>query len=361
MSSIELQNVSKRWGDTVAVNDISFRVDEGTFTVLLGPSGCGKSTTLRMIAGLETVSDGRLTIGREDVTHAPPSERNLSMVFQSYALFPHLNVKENILFGLKVRKVPKVEQKNRLKKTAEIVGLSDYLNRKPSQLSGGQRQRVALARAIIAENRICMMDEPLSNLDAKLRQDMRIEIRALQQRLKMTVVYVTHDQAEAMSMADKVILLRDGKIEQEGVPDEFYDKPATAFSAGFIGTPSMNLLTTVKSNTGIVIEGENKTPVVETNDAEVLIGIRPENLSISDHRGIEAELVSADYLGSETLIKAQIGSQSVLVRTKERIKITKPTSVGLSWKPSDVHFFDYKSGKRVENVKAAEIQSLTFK
>ena len=231
MASIELRNITKRWGQDVAVSDVSFQVDKGSFVILLGPSGCGKSTTLRMIAGLEEVSSGNLFIDGQNLTNAPPAKRNLSMVFQSYALFPHLSVSENILFGLKVRKVSIGEQLSRLERVSEIVGLSDLLDRKPAQLSGGQRQRVALARAIIAENPICLMDEPLSNLDAKLRQEMRTEIRSLQQRLGMTVVYVTHDQSEAMSMGDKVILLRDGRVVQEGTPDALYDCPSNAFAA----------------------------------------------------------------------------------------------------------------------------------
>ena len=242
MAAIQLIRVTKTWGRTVAVRDISFEVEEGSFVVLLGPSGCGKSTTLRMIAGLDDVTSGRVLIGGEEMTGAPPAERRVSMVFQSYALFPHLNASENILFGLKARKVAKAEQRDRLVRVAEMVGLADLLDRKPAELSGGQRQRVALARAIIAENPICLMDEPLSNLDAKLRHEMRVEIRALQQRLGMTTVYVTHDQTEAMSMADQVVLMRDGAIEQQGPPAALYDLPETVFAAGFIGTPPMNLL-----------------------------------------------------------------------------------------------------------------------
>ena len=277
------------------------------------------------------------------------------MVFQSYALFPHLSVEENILFGLKVRKTPAAEQTTRLAKVAEIVGLAGLLDRKPSQLSGGQRQRVALARAIIAENPICLMDEPLSNLDAKLRQEMRIEIRALQQRLKMTVVYVTHDQAEAMSMGDKVILLRDGKIEQEGPPDILYDKPATAFAAAFIGTPPMNLLNTAAGTKGLVLEGTQGTPVLETTTEKMLFGIRPEHIRISEDRGIEAELISADYLGSETIVAAKIGNQSILVQAAGHIKVPAPVKARLMWQAGDVHVFKAGNGKRDDTVRALEI------
>ena len=353
MSAIELRGVTKRWGTAVGVSDVSFHVEEGTFAILLGPSGCGKSTTLRMIAGLEEVTEGQLLIGGEDMTLAPPSERNLSMVFQSYALFPHLNVRENILFGLKVRKVPSDEQASRLSRVSEIVGLSGLLDRKPSQLSGGQRQRVALARAIVAENPVCMMDEPLSNLDAKLRQEMRTEIRALQQRLKMTVVYVTHDQAEAMSMGDKVILLRDGKIEQEGAPDVLYDKPATAFAASFIGTPPMNLLKTVQSDSGYAIDGANDTAVLSAENAsELIFGIRPEHMAIGDSEGVVAELLSSDYLGSETIVTARVGAQNILVHVPGHVRVPKPEPVRLTWSVDHVHTFDANSGKRNETPRA---------
>src|SRR3989449_2396555 len=241
VSEIVLDKVSKRFGGVQAVDAVSFRAEKGRFVVLLGPSGCGKSTLLRLIAGLEEPSGGKIYIDGRDVTALDPTKRRISMVFQSYALFPHLTVEENIVFGLKVRRLPALERKKRLERVAELVGLTERLEHKPQQLSGGQRQRVALARAIVSENRICLMDEPLSNLDAQLRHDMRVEIRALQQRLGMTVGYVTHDQGEAMSMADHVVLLRTGHIEQEGTPAEVYSRPATTFAARFIRTPASNL------------------------------------------------------------------------------------------------------------------------
>ena len=259
MAAIELTNVTKSWGKTVAVGDISFTVNSGTFVVLLGPSGCGKSTTLRMIAGLEEMTSGKVIIDGRDMSREPPSARRVSMVFQSYALFPHLDTRQNILFGLKVRRIEKAERERRLMQVAEMVGLDQLLDRKPSQLSGGQRQRVALARAIVAENSICLMDEPLSNLDAKLRHEMRVEIRALQERLGMTVVYVTHDQTEAMSMADKVILMREGRIEQIGTPGSLYDGPSTKFCAEFIGTPPMNILRLADAEGGAVVAGSRRT------------------------------------------------------------------------------------------------------
>ena len=229
MAQVILDNLTKRWGDHTAVNNVSLLVPQGQLVAILGPSGCGKSTLLRLIAGLEEPSSGRVEINGQDVTKLSPSERQISMVFQSYALFPHLSVAENVIFGLKVRKVGRADRDARLKRVAELVELTPYLDRKPAQLSGGQRQRVALARAIIAEQPVCLMDEPLSNLDAQLRHEMRVEIRALQQRLGMTMVYVTHDQTEAMTMADLVVLMRNGGIEQAGAPADIYNHPATSF------------------------------------------------------------------------------------------------------------------------------------
>src|SRR3979411_2246617 len=243
MSAIKLDHVVKTWGSARAVDGVSLTAEEGSLLVLLGPSGCGKSTTLRLIAGLEQPDSGTIMIGGVDVTHLTPAQRKIAMVFQSYALFPHLSVAANIVFGLRVRRVSRAERAARLERAADIVALSQRLDRKPSQLSGGQRQRVALGRSIIAEARVCLMDEPLSNLDAKLRHEMRTEIRALQQRLGMTMVYGTHDQTEAMTMADRVVLMRDGRVEQNGAPEELYNRPATTFTARFIGTPPMNLIT----------------------------------------------------------------------------------------------------------------------
>src|SRR4051812_32663305 len=237
MSEIVLEQVTKRYGRVTAVEGVSFRAERGSFVVLLGPSGCGKSTLLRLIAGLEELTTGKITVEGRDVTRLDPAERCLSMVFQSYALFPHLSVAENIVFGLRVRSVPADERAGRLQRVADLLGLAGLLDRKPSQLSGGQQQRVALGRAIVAEAPVCLMDEPLSNLDAQLRVEMRREIRALQQRLGITMLYVTHDQLEAMTMADQVVLMRAGHIEQDGSPADLYERPATIFTARFVGTP----------------------------------------------------------------------------------------------------------------------------
>lgn len=326
MSAITLDHVSKSWGAMRAVNDVSLTADEGSLLVLLGPSGCGKSTTLRLIAGLDQTDTGTITIGGTDVTHLSPAQRKIAMVFQSYALFPHLSVAENIVFGLRVRRVSRAERDERLKRVADIVGLSHLLERKPSQLSGGQRQRVALGRAIIAEARVCLMDEPLSNLDAKLRHEMRTEIRSLQQRLGMTMVYVTHDQTEAMTMADRVVLMRDGRIEQNGTPEELYNRPATAYTASFIGTPPMNIITR----------------------GDVSLGVRPEHLRVVSQGGHPARVKAVEHLGADSIILCNMEGQSVSVRQDGFSKCSPGDDVQLAWDPGSEHQFDKNSGRRLE-------------
>jgi sn-glycerol 3-phosphate transport system ATP-binding protein len=332
MSAIELDCVVKGWGSTRAVDDVSIRADEGSFLILLGPSGCGKSTTLRLIAGLEQPDSGTVRIGGADVTALSPAERKIAMVFQSYALFPHLTVAENIIFGLRVRGVSRAERDSRLKRVSDIVGLSQLLERKPSQLSGGQRQRVALGRAIIAEARVCLMDEPLSNLDAKLRQEMRAEIRALQQRIGMTMVYVTHDQTEAMTMADRVVLMRDGHVEQNGSPEELYSRPATTFTARFIGTPPMNL-----------IAGEGQT-----------IGIRPEDIRMVSHDGRPARVRSVEHLGADSIVICEMDGQSITVRQPGFSKAARDDGIRLSWAEADEHHFDKTTGRRLATTSYAK-------
>src|SRR5512144_485649 len=288
VAAIAVENVSKAWGESRGVDRIRFATDAGKFLVLLGPSGCGKSTTLRLIAGLELPDAGRIMIAGDDVTQLPPSRRHLSMVFQSYALFPHLSVAENILFGLKVRKASTEAQRQGLERVAGLLGLSKLLERKPNQLSGGQQQRVALGRAIIAEQPVCLMDEPLSNLDAQLRNDMRREIRALQQKLGMTMVYVTHDQTEAMTMADRIVLLNRGRLEQNATPSELYEQPANTFVARFIGTPPMNLLPLAAGAGGAVVAGTDGPAVLPGDAAGSTLGVRPEHITMTTGRGVRA-------------------------------------------------------------------------
>jgi sn-glycerol 3-phosphate transport system ATP-binding protein len=347
MSDIVLQGVSRHYGKLRAVDEVSFRAEAGKFLVLLGPSGCGKSTVLRLIAGLDEPTAGRILIGGRDVTHLNPDQRHVSMVFQSYALFPHLSVAENIVFGLKVRRTPKAERVARLARVAAQVGLAEQLARKPAQLSGGQRQRVALARAIVAENGICLMDEPLSNLDAQLRHGMRVELRALQQRLGMTVVYVTHDQVEAMSMADRVILMREGRVEQEGSPEELYARPGSLFTARFIGTPAMNLVALEDGADGAVIRG-SREPVLRGRGAGLSFGIRPEHIRLQAAGGVAAEVASAEYHGADTIITARIGQESLLARTPGQVRLPAGAPLRLGWEPESVHVFDAATGRRID-------------
>ena len=352
MSAISVRSVSKHWAAARAVEDISFEAEAGSFVVLLGPSGCGKSTTLRMIAGLEEVSGGRVLIGGVDVTALPPAKRNISMVFQSYALFPHLSVAENILFGLKVRKVPGAEQRSRLMQTAELLGLDKLLERKPSELSGGQQQRVALGRAIIAKTPVCLMDEPLSNLDAQLRHDMRREIRALQQALGVTMVYVTHDQTEAMSMADQVILLREGRVEQDAAPADLYARPATVFAARFIGTPPMNILALADGVGGAVIKGSQGAAIYPGRGEGLLLGVRPEDIQLVSS-GVPAIVEAAEYLGADSILACKAGSETLIVRAQGKVALAPGTGVHLSWPRETMHVFDAASGARRDDVLAA--------
>jgi sn-glycerol 3-phosphate transport system ATP-binding protein len=300
-----------------------------------------------------------------DVTHLPPSERRLSMVFQSYALFPHLSVAENIIFGLRVRRVGAAERGKRLGRVAALLGLEGLLARKPSQLSGGQQQRVALGRALIAETPVCLMDEPLSNLDAQLRLEMRREIRSLQQALGITMVYVTHDQTEAMSMADQVILLRDGRVEQDAPPDRLYARPATAFTARFIGTPPMNILTLADGAGGAVIAGTDGAgtdgggtdapPLLAGLGTGLLLGIRPEDIRLdvrASAEGVRATVKSVEYLGADSILSCEVGSQPLAVRAPGRVTLSPGASLRLSWSPEATHVFDARSGSRRDDAAA---------
>jgi sn-glycerol 3-phosphate transport system ATP-binding protein len=342
---IELENVTKVWGEVRAVNEVSFTAQEGELLVVLGPSGCGKSTILRLIAGLESVSTGTVRIGGKNVTGLPPAKRNISMVFQSYALFPHLNVSENIVFGLKVRKLEASERRRRLERAVELLGLQGLLHRKPAELSGGQRQRVALGRAIVSEAPVCLMDEPLSNLDAKLRHEMRREIRMLQQRLGITMVYVTHDQVEAMTMADQIALVEAGHIEQLAPPDELYARPATLFAAGFIGTPPMNLLPLKELEAAGWVRSHLGGLYLEDPLEEMVLGVRPEKINLADS-GLPAKVLSLEYLGADSLVACKVGACEWIVRQSGRVRLAAGDSVHLTWPAAETHWFEAKSGKR---------------
>ncbi|MEP1356246.1 MAG: ABC transporter ATP-binding protein [Tateyamaria sp.] len=331
---VVLKDVAKRWNGQLGVEGITLDIPEGSFTALLGPSGCGKSTTLRLLAGLELPDEGHILIDGKDVTTSAASDRNLSMVFQSYALFPHLSVAENVVFGLKVRRVPKKERMEKLHRALEITGLLGLEDRKPGELSGGQRQRVALARAIVAGQRLCLMDEPLSNLDAKLRNAVRKDIKKLQRDLGITVVYVTHDQTEAMSMADTVVLMKDGHIQQVGAPEDLYSRPNNTFAAEFVGAPPMALL-----QSGVVDGfGDGKT-----------VGIRAENIQIvpkGDGR-MRCTVTESEFLGAETLIGLDhAGATGLCVLKPGLSMMAEGNEVDITFKDENLHVFDV-AGQRL--------------
>ncbi|MFU8778195.1 MAG: ABC transporter ATP-binding protein [Roseovarius sp.] len=330
---VEVQDVAKRWNGQLGVEGVSLSIPRGSFVALLGPSGCGKSTTLRLVSGLELPDEGRILIDGVDVTTAAPSERNLSMVFQSYALFPHLSVAENVVFGLKVRRVPAVERREKLHRALEITGLLGYEARKPGELSGGQRQRVALARAIVANQPLCLMDEPLSNLDAKLRASVRKDIKKLQVDLGITVIYVTHDQTEAMSMADIVVLMKDGRIQQTGAPEDLYYRPANTFVAEFVGAPPMALI-----ERGVIAGFENATT----------IGLRAESLRLAEPgKGRLACRVSeCEFLGSETFVGlTHPGVKGLTISMPGLRNIAAGEDVEIDFADEDLHFFDAEGNR----------------
>ena len=353
MAEIELKNLTKRWGNFVGVDNFNLTIPDEEFLVLLGPSGCGKTTTMRMIAGLENVTNGEVLIDGKVVNTLEPKDRDVAMVFQSYALYPNMTVYENIRFPLKVRKIDKSLHDERVMRASEMVELNDFLHRKPAELSGGQRQRVALARAIVREPTVFLMDEPLSNLDAKLRVSTRAQIKNLQHSLKVTTIYVTHDQVEAMTLADKIVVLKDGSVEQSGSPMELYKNPDNRFVAGFIGSPSTNFFRAEINNKNLIIPalGNKIVPVnIDANKAKTSleVGIRPQNLEV--HPDAHSELyiefrerlggVSYDYLKTPT-------GESLTVETKSDDEIKPGTKVSVGFKESDVLIFDRATGHRV--------------
>lgn len=353
MASVTIDNVYKRYGNAEVMHGVSANIEDGEFVVLVGPSGCGKSTLLRMLAGLEEISDGNISIGDRVVNNVLPKERDIAMVFQSYALYPHKTVFDNIGFPLKMAKRSKAEIEEKVKKAAEILDLSKYLKRFPKELSGGQRQRVAMGRAIVRDPQVFLFDEPLSNLDAKLRVTMRVEIKELHQRLGTTIVYVTHDQIEAMTMADKIVVMRDGRVEQIGAPLDLYDNPQNVFVAGFIGSPSMNFLRgkieTRDGNKCFVSDGGVALPTPETAAEEgrdVIYGIRPEDIEIGDD-GVAVEVVVTEPTGSETQIFAKVGGEMIDAIVKQRIPAKHGDEVKFKINPNNVHLFDRKSEQRI--------------
>ncbi len=352
MASVSIEKVEKFYGTTKVMHGVDVTITDGEFCVLVGPSGCGKSTLLRMIAGLEEISAGTIKIGNRVVNDVQPKERDIAMVFQNYALYPHMKVRENMAFSLMLAKRPTTEIDQRVNEAANILGLEPYLDRYPRQLSGGQRQRVAMGRAIVRKPQVFLFDEPLSNLDAKLRVQMRTEIKALHQRLKTTAVYVTHDQIEAMTMADKIVVMRDGRVEQTGTPLDLYDTPANIFVAGFIGSPAMNLIEGQVRN-GRVELGNNAsipTPINSraADGQKVLLGIRPEHLSVGDGNAtLNAQVQVVEPTGADTQVSCMLGANNVIVMLRDRLNARAGDAIMLQADLARSHLFDAASGARL--------------
>jgi len=351
---------AQRWypgADSPAVPGISLEIGDGEFVVLVGPSGCGKSTTLRMLAGLEDVNEGKIFIGDRDVTHVPPKDRDIAMVFQNYALYPHMTVADNMAFALKMAKVSKDEQKTRVAEAARILGLTEYLERKPKALSGGQRQRVAMGRAIVRNPQVFCMDEPLSNLDAKMRVATRTDIAKLQADLGVTTVYVTHDQVEAMTMGDRVAVMNKGDLQQVDSPLRLYDKPVNLFVAGFIGSPQMNLMEGVASEGGQVSLGKYAVPVhpsaAQRMRGNVTVGVRPENwrLVTREDGGLPVTVTVVEELGADSFVygtsDAEGTPSNIIVRVAGRRDVTKGETIYVTTDPQHVHVFDTETGERL--------------
>ena len=348
MAEIQLRNINKRWGSFVGVENFDLTIADQEFLVLLGPSGCGKTTTMRMIAGLEDITEGDILIDGKVVNDLDPKDRDVAMVFQSYGLYPHMNVYENIRFPLKVRKVPEADHDARVRRASAMVELDDFLHRKPAELSGGQRQRVALARAIVREPNVFLMDEPLSNLDAKLRVSTRAQIKNLSHELKVTTVYVTHDQIEAMTLADRVVVMKQGRVQQVGTPTEIYDNPANTFVASFIGSPAMNLMDgTIKSGT---FTGKNvEISGLTAADGEVTLGFRAEDAAVTaagEKGQITAPIYTIELLGDAVMLAVRAGGQLVSVKAGKEFRAEIGSEISFSVSADICHVFDRESGER---------------
>jgi multiple sugar transport system ATP-binding protein len=354
MASINVIAVRKSYGAHEVIHSVSLDIADGDFVVLVGPSGCGKSTLLRMIAGLESITSGVVKIGSRVVNRLAPKDRDIAMVFQNYALYPHKTVAENMGFGLKLRRAPKSEIEARVRRAAEILDVASLLDRYPRQLSGGQRQRVAMGRAIVRDPQVFLFDEPLSNLDAKLRVQMRAEIKELHQRLKTTTVYVTHDQIEAMTMADRIVVLRDGVVEQIGAPLDLYDRPANQFVAGFIGSPAMNFLKgTIQfgDRPRFMIDGGVSLPLASapagSDGRPAIYGIRPEHLTLGGPDGVPAEVSVLEPTGLETQVFAKLGEQKIVAVFRQRMTAKPGETLPMTPDVASAHLFDEKTGARL--------------
>ncbi|MCF6094277.1 sn-glycerol-3-phosphate ABC transporter ATP-binding protein UgpC [Microaerobacter geothermalis] len=368
MAGVKLNHVWKRYGDVEAVKDFHLDIQDKEFIVFVGPSGCGKSTTLRMIAGLEEISEGELYIGERKVNDVAPKDRDIAMVFQNYALYPHMNVYDNMAFGLKLRKFPKKDIEKRVKEAAKILGIEPYLKRKPKELSGGQRQRVALGRAIVREPQVFLMDEPLSNLDAKLRVQMRAEILKLHERIQTTTIYVTHDQTEAMTMATRIVIMKDGIIQQVGTPQEVYDVPVNRFVGGFIGSPAMNFIKgNLKEESGkILFQAEGIQVEIPAGKAQkikeqgyvdraVYLGIRPEDihdeplvLESSPKTHVHAKVEVVELTGAEKYLHISVAGEVIIARVDARSNVKVGTEVEMAFDPNKLHFFDADTDQRID-------------
>lgn len=354
MATVEINELRKSFGDVETLHGISFSIPDGAFVALVGPSGCGKSTILRLVAGLEEITSGDIYIGDNLINDIEPKNRNIAMVFQNYALYPHLTVAKNMGFSLKLLKKSKVEIELAVKEAAEILGIGELLHRLPKQLSGGQRQRVAMGRAIVRQPQVFLFDEPLSNLDAKLRVQMRAELKALHRRLATTTVYVTHDQIEAMTMADIVVVMRDGNVEQVGRPLELYDNPINQFVAGFVGSPAMNFFS-VRTKAGYdeMVLSDGQTLLKPTHaalDGSYIIGIRPEHIRLDgDGSSFEATIESSEQTGSETLLQARLADQAITILLRERFDTSLGNAHEFVVDAAAVHVFDTVTGTKIES------------
>lgn len=357
MAEVILEHVTKRFGDVVAVNDVNLTIKDGSFTVLLGPSGCGKTTTLRLIAGLEEVTEGRILIGGRDVTHLEPKDRNVAMVFQNYALYPHLKVYDNIAFGLKAAKRPRSEIDRKVREAARLLGIEDLLNRKPRQLSGGQQQRVAIGRAIVRNPNVFLFDEPLSNLDAKLRIQMRTELLRLHRRLKTTTIYVTHDQEEAMTLGDTVVVMKEGEVMQIGTPWEIYNRPHNIFVAGFIGSPEMNFFRGIYRHGIFTLKcgAELELGLSEVPDGEVVLGIRPDDVHLASHgppahtNALRAVVDVVEFLGSRAIVSISMGEDRLRMVVPDALvgSLEEGKECRVVFDKRKLHLFDPRTGERL--------------
>jgi multiple sugar transport system ATP-binding protein len=352
MAGVELRGIRKSYGHLQVVHGVDLDIADGEFIVLVGPSGCGKSTLLRMIAGLESISGGEIRIGPRTVNDVLPGDRDIAMVFQNYALYPQMTVAQNMGFSLKMRRVRHTDILRQVREAAAILGLQDLLDRYPRQLSGGQRQRVAMGRAIVRNPSVFLFDEPLSNLDAKLRVQTRVEIKALHQRLRTTTVYVTHDQVEAMTMADRIVVMHDGRIEQVGTPLELYDRPANRFVAGFLGSPAMNFFDggLGGADGSRFVLGDHAIPLPaaagRAAPRSIVLGVRPEHIVV-DAQGVPAEVVVVEPTGSETQITARLGGQTFTAAMHQRLTAPPGSTLGFRIDPANIHLFDGETGARI--------------